>query len=161
MWLREDGKRNQTRGSEIRTQCSNSPRQQMQKLRNRNRNRFFFIGALDIGFLSCAAHFDEFHTHSICCYLLIKGNFKTINHQNVLQMGETMNISVFSVNRWNECEIHQMLRAENCTNNSSSSDFFSFFFKRGGQMSGNNQFPMWRVRLKDTLSKMKERVTTG
>lgn len=75
-------------------------------------------------------------TFTPCCLLSIKGDSK--RSSNVLHVRETINISAFYMNSRNESEIHQMLQAENCTNNSQFWDLL----EQGGQMSGNNQLPM-------------------
>jgi hypothetical protein len=44
------------------------------------------------------AHYDEFTLiRFFVCFFFNKGEIQTINHQNVLQVWETMNISVLSI----------------------------------------------------------------
>jgi hypothetical protein len=50
-----------------------------------------------VGSFLVRALFDEFHAHSIFVSFFNKGEIQTINHQNVLQVWETVNISVLSI----------------------------------------------------------------
>jgi hypothetical protein len=103
---------------------------------------FVSLKELGSGFFSCAGTFRWISRSFDFCFFFNKGEIQTINHQNVLQVWETVNISVLSIwiAKW-------MWNSPNVAGRESHIQFTKFgtflFFKRGwGQMSGNNQLPM-------------------
>jgi hypothetical protein len=118
---------------------------------------FVSLKELGSGFFSCAGTFRWISRSFDFCFFFNKGEIQTINHQNVLQVWETVNISVLSIwiAKW-------MWNSPNVAGRESHIQFTKFgTFLQKGMRANVWEQPTSHVRLKDTLSNMKERVRTG